>query len=221
MSRPEGTVVRQKERRWIVTRRARALLWVLPLLFVSVSFCVYLAALAGADRLLSVRDPVAKADIIVVLGGDGPPRAARAAALWNEGVAPRVLVSGDGDCNYIRRAMIERGVDGDAIEVECLSRNTRENAAFSGPILKRHNVREAVLVTSWFHSRRALATFAASSSDIRWMSVPAEPPTSSLALAFDSLGIQIFKEYIKLPWYDLSSFVLALMDQTTAAREGS
>ncbi|MGH7005041.1 MAG: YdcF family protein, partial [Alphaproteobacteria bacterium] len=81
--------------------------------------------------MLAIRDPIRRADVIVVLGGDGPTRAARAADLWLEGVAPRILVSGDGDCYWIKRAMTDRGVDRDSIDVECQSGTTWENALFS------------------------------------------------------------------------------------------
>ncbi|CAN7610337.1 YdcF family protein [Phyllobacterium sp. LjRoot231] len=139
--------------------------------------------------------------MIVVLGGDGPSRAVRAAGLWRMGVAPKVLVSGDGDCYWIREAMIDQGVDRGAIAVECQSGTTWENALFSSPILKQMNVRSAVLVTSWYHSRRAMASFEAACHDIRWMSVPAEPRGSLEKIAFGPDGIQIMKEYPKTVWY--------------------
>ena len=58
-----------------------------------------------------VRDRVGKADVIVVLGGMGQPRAE-----WGAGSGCKVprhvcLISGDGDCYWIRRAMVDRGVD--------------------------------------------------------------------------------------------------------------
>jgi uncharacterized SAM-binding protein YcdF (DUF218 family) len=162
---------------------------------------IVLLALLLADPLLAVRDPVSKADVIVVLGGDGPPRAAWAAGLWLKGFAPRVLISGDGDCYWIREAMIDRGVDRRAITTECQSGTTWENALFSAPILKQMNVRKAILVTSLYHSRRAMATFTATSGNIRWMSDPVEPskPLWDVALSHD--GIQLLKEYPKTLWY--------------------
>ncbi|WP_340656966.1 YdcF family protein [Phyllobacterium sp.] len=160
-----------------------------------------------ANPLLAVRDPVSKADVIVVLGGDGPPRAAWAAGLWLKGVAPRVLISGDGDCYWIREAMIDRGVDRRAIVTECQSGSTWENALFSAPILKQMNARSAVLVTSWYHSRRAMASFAATSKDIHWMSDPVEPdePLWDVGLSHD--GIQLLKEYPKTLWYAARLFL--------------
>lgn len=48
------------------------------------SIGLYGLALVSAGSLLVVEDPPAQADVIVVLGGDGPPRAAQAAKLWHE-----------------------------------------------------------------------------------------------------------------------------------------
>ena len=156
-----------------------------------------------ANLRLTVRDRVSKADVIVVLGGDGPARAEWGAELWLQGAAPRVLISGDGDCYWIRRAMVDRGVDANVITVECQSGTTWENALFSAPLLKHMNVRTAILVTSWYHSRRALASFAATSADIRWISVPVEPNKALWRMALRIDGIQLLKEYPKTVWYAL------------------
>ncbi|MBA8878916.1 YdcF family protein [Phyllobacterium myrsinacearum] len=163
----------------------------------------YPLAIVFANGLLSVRNQAAKADVIVVLGGDGPSRAAQAARLWRDGLAPRILISGDGDCTWIRKTMIELGVDGGSISIECQSGNTWENALFSSPILHRMHVHRAILVTSWFHSRRALGSFERISSDIQWISIPVEPSVSNWQIAVAQDGIQIFKEYPKSLWYML------------------
>lgn len=154
-----------------------------------------------ANILLAVRDNVKKADVIVVLGGDGPSRAAWASDLWLKGIAPRVLISGDGDCYWIRQGMIERGVDEGSITVECQSGTTWENALFSAPILKDMDAHTAVLVTSWYHSRRAKASFAATSANIHWKSVPVERSQPLWKLAFSADGVQLLKEYPKTIWY--------------------
>lgn len=162
---------------------------------------VFPLGLLLADPILTVRDPVRDADIIVVLGGDGPSRASKAAQLWLAGIATRVLISGDGDCYWIKKAMVDRGVDRRAIEVECRSGTTWENAQFSAPILKQMNIGSAILVTSWFHSRRAMASFKAESQKIQWVSVPTDPAKPVLDIPFRPEGIQILKEYPKSIWY--------------------
>lgn len=169
------------------------------------ALCSYPLAIVFANALLSVRNPATRADIIVVLGGDGPARAAQAARLWRAGMAQKILITGDGDCYWIRKSLLEFGVDTGSITVECQSRNTWENALFSNPILQRMQVRKAILVTSWFHSRRALNSFKQIAFNIQWQSVPVEPDVPMWRIAVEQDGIQIFKEYPKSLWYVLRS----------------
>ncbi len=169
---------------------------------------LYALALVSAGSLLVVEDPPAQADVIVVLGGDGPPRALQAATLWHEGKAPLVLVTGYGDCDFIRDVLVRSGVDVAAISTECLSLSTWENATFAQPILTEMGAKRAILVTSWFHSRRAVKRFRFVMPQIQWISLPAQRTVSLWRLAFDADGVQVFKEYAKALFYDIrSSFV--------------
>jgi uncharacterized SAM-binding protein YcdF (DUF218 family) len=181
----------------------------------------YFLALRISDPLLSVRgDWSVKADIIVVLGGDGPTRALFAAKLWHEGIAPRVLVSGDGDCMWIRKTMIDDGVTPSAITTECLSGNTWQNATFTAPMLREDRVRSAVLVTSWFHSKRAMMCFTRAAGDIHWTSLPVGRKESYFALAFSQRGLQVLKEYAKLPLYFAWLALLPPLDPTPDSQSG-
>jgi len=182
----------------------------------ALALCV--SGFLAAEPLLLVRSPAAKADVIVVLGGDGPRRAWRAAALYRAGVAPRVLVTGDGDCTFIRATMIASGVPAAAITIECASRNTWENAAFSAPMLARMDARSAVLVTSWFHTRRALACFRESSPRIRFASAPVGPELPFWKVAADPDSGRVLLEYVKIGWYALRyGIVAAAGDEEVAA----
>lgn len=160
--------------------------------------CLWLAGIA-----LVVPDDLARADVILVLGGDGPPRAERAAELFRAGLAPVVLVSGDGDCWGIHDTMVARGVPSSAVLLECQSSNTFENAALSSPILQKLDAGSATLVTSWFHMRRALACLSASAPRMRWTQVSAPPaPGGRLGpLAMFAYTGRIVAEVTKLAWY--------------------
>jgi len=185
-------------------RRLALLLLLVPLAVLAGAAALVLAA----DPLLAVRSALKPADAIVVLGGDGPRRAARAAALFRDGVAPRILVTGDGDCLSIRDELVRRGVPPPAVEVECLSRNTMENAAFSAPILVRMEARRVVLVTSWFHMRRALACFDAVAPRLALLAAPVEPAGGALDRLADADAPRVAAEYVKLGWYALRYGVL-------------
>lgn len=160
-----------------------------------------------SDPLLTVRSPPEHADIIVVLGGDGPPRADRAAELYRSGLASRLLVSGDGDCRDIAGQMVRSGVAPQAIEIECASRSTAENASFSAPLLRAAHIRKAILVTSWYHSRRAMETFESEMPEIKWLSIPVEPDGSSISIAASEEGLQLNKEYPKTIVYRWRRFM--------------
>jgi uncharacterized SAM-binding protein YcdF (DUF218 family) len=113
-----------------------------------------------------------RADVLIVLGG-GDGRAERAAELYAQGVAPRVLVTGAGDCQSNVEALKKGGVPAAAITMEPEALTTRENAEYSLPLLRKMGVRRAIIVTSWFHSRRALACFEHFGPDIQFYSRPA------------------------------------------------
>jgi len=110
-------------------------------------------------HLLVIDSQPEKADAIVLLGGESQARPVEAARLFKAGVAPLVLIIGTGDTSTNRRALIKEGVPPDRIMVETKSRSTLQNADFAKPLLEKAGVRQAVLVTSSFHARRALTTF--------------------------------------------------------------
>lgn len=98
------------------------------------------------------------ADALVVLGGT-PDRAIWAAELFKQGEAPKILVSGSGDTASNLKTLERVGVPRAAIIVEGKSRTTRENAEFSIPLLRSLGAHRVIIVTTWYHSRRALACF--------------------------------------------------------------
>lgn len=166
---------------------------------------IYFGALYAAGPLFTLRTPIEPVDVIVVLGGDGPARAAEAADLYRSiaRAEPHVLVSGDGDCRAIAELMIGDGVAPDRVMVECTSGTTWENAKFSEPILARLGARSGILVTSWFHMRRALACFRALNPQIAWGAAPVERHHSLMEIAWEREGVQAAKEFLKVGWYVL------------------
>jgi len=109
--------------------------------------------------LLAVDIPMEHADAIVVLGGEAKGRPREAARLFHAGVAPLVFVVGIGDAERGRQTLLSEGVPSNKIVLEQQSRSTIQNADFSGALMRDAGVKRALLVTSQFHTRRALATF--------------------------------------------------------------
>jgi uncharacterized SAM-binding protein YcdF (DUF218 family) len=168
---------------------------------VVLSFIGFATAVAAAKDLLLVQTELQRADVIVVLGGDGPSRAAKAAVLYHARFSDRILVSGDGDCRDIRQLLVDAGVPAQAIDVECRSRTTFENASFSMQALAPALPRSAIVVTSWFHTRRALACFEKVAPGVRWMAAPAKSGEPFWRVMWEPDGMAIAKEYVKIGWY--------------------
>jgi uncharacterized SAM-binding protein YcdF (DUF218 family) len=80
-----------------------------------------------AKPLLFVEGGRPKADVIVLLGGDTGNRVFRALELYKAGAAPRIIISGQGDCSINHCHLLLAGVDASALIDEPRSRNTEEN----------------------------------------------------------------------------------------------
>jgi uncharacterized SAM-binding protein YcdF (DUF218 family) len=162
---------------------------------------VALVAWFYPEKFLCVDSGKVSADVIVVLGGGSHERPERAAELFRQHVAPRILITGEGDDGINRQLLISNGVPASAIEVEGKSMTTRENAEFSIKLLRAEKTHSAILVTSWYHSRRALKTFVHYAPELKFYSRP-----SYFAFARDDwtrLGInkRMRLEFLKLPGY--------------------
>ena len=150
------------KRKWI--RR------VLLVLMILVSVLVIVCAVYP-QKLLTIDSGPVKADVIIVLGG-AHERPERAAELFKAHEGERVIASGQGDAEANRRIMISEGVPANLIQLEPDSRTTWENAAFTIRLLRAQKVRKAIIVTSWYHSRRALNCFKHAAPEIQFYSRP-------------------------------------------------
>ena len=124
------------------------------------------------ESILRVTSKLQTADAIVVLGGEPVVRAEYAATLATNGMAPHVIISGRGDCESNRRVLVQRGVPAQQIELECASRSTQQNAVETVKRLRAQKCRRVIIVTSWFHSRRALSSFRKYGPEIEFLSAP-------------------------------------------------
>src|SRR5687768_10298377 len=126
-----------------------------------------------APRMLIVSAPLASADAIVVLSGSSTyvERAQKAAQLFHEGRAPLVLLTDDHTRGgwssaqqrnpfFVERAideLIKRGVPAERIRiVPGIASNTRSETLLVKEYAASQSLRSVLVVTSWYHSRRAL-----------------------------------------------------------------
>lgn len=136
-------------------------------------------------RALSTFHPDPPYDVVVVLGGmiepsstaagrlelnDCGERILAAADLLRTGQAKNVLISGGTafpqpgetpEAEVLARWLREQGFPAERIFSEPASRNTRENATLSAPIIAAHGWKRVLLVTSAWHAARALGCFRA------------------------------------------------------------
>jgi uncharacterized SAM-binding protein YcdF (DUF218 family) len=115
-------------------------------------------AFLSPQEILCVDSGASIADVIIVLGG-GHDRPARATELFKQQAAKKIIVSGFGDAETVRHELISSGIPADAVEMENKSRTTKENAELAVKLFRAEKVKSVVIVTSWYHSRRALKTF--------------------------------------------------------------
>ena len=177
--------------------------WLLRIGLVLFTLLVLLAviALLYPQRFLCVDSGRVGADVMVVLGGGSHDRPERAAELFKERMAPRILDSGLGDCAIYRRSLIQAGVPSQAIQMEDQSRTTRENAILGVHLLRLQGARRVIIVTSWYHSRRALACFEHYGPEIQFYSCPAYFANARPDWVRHGLAHRIYLEYPKLLGY--------------------
>ncbi len=138
-----------------------------------------------AGNALVEDDGAAKADAILVLGGDAfGTRIIRGAELYKAGYAPRLLVSGPTnlvgyDTDQTIAYAVKKGYPASMFEAIPLPEDadsTRGEAEFIGRKLKAEDVKSIDLVTSNYHTRRSAWLWRKVNPELRIYVVPAPDP---------------------------------------------
>ena len=149
--------------------------YIAALLLIVLIGCWIAVAPFLADGLL-VHRPIKKADAILVLSGSSEylDRTREAAEAFRSGIASKILLTNDGHQGgwndaekrnpyFVERTfqeLVDRGVPGEAIEIlPAFVRGTDDEADLVVPIAVERKLGSILLVTSPYHSRRALWTF--------------------------------------------------------------
>jgi len=203
----------------LVARRGRKLLRVAALALAAWPAVAWIAA-----RALVVREPLGHSDALVVLAGASAhvERAREAARLFREGRAPVVVLTNDNlqggwssdeqrNPFFVERAAAELKAAGVPPErIEIIRRpvaSTYEEAVALREQSAARGWRTLTLVTSGYHSRRALWTFrrALADTNVRVGVEPAAPGGQTPAPAFwwaSARGWEtVVGEYVKLVYY--------------------
>jgi uncharacterized SAM-binding protein YcdF (DUF218 family) len=179
----------------------RKWLWRIGFILFALLILLGVTALLFPQKCLCVDSGAVSADVMVVLGGGSHDRPERAVELFKAHAAPRILVSGLGDCKISRRFLIEAGVPARVIEVENQSRTTKENAVDAVQLLRKLGAHRVIIVTSWYHSRRALACFEHYGPEIQFYSRPSYFAYLRADWPQHNLTCRIYLEYLKLLGY--------------------
>lgn len=140
------------------------------------ALAVWAAAAPMLARALIVERPVGHADAIIVLSGSAAykERTQKAAELYKQGIAPRIFITNDGErsgwsqalqtnppfVELERRELIANGVPADAIAVlPGVVTGTDHEAKVMAAEADERPVGSLLIVTSAYHTRRALRTF--------------------------------------------------------------
>lgn len=153
------------------------------------------------QTFLCVDSGLVSADVIIVLGGGVRDRPARAAALFQQHAAPIIILTGAGDDLLNRRILREAGVPSSVIQIENQSQTTRQNALFTIRLLRAEHLRRAIIVTSWYHSRRALKCFQHYAPDLVFFSRPDYFALARADWQRTGTGRRMWLEFLKLPGY--------------------
>ena len=207
----------------VLVLRASRTKWVLVLLVFAIAITLVLYALQSiwipaAVTPLDVGVPPKHADVIVLLGGGGVgDRVLTGAQLYDQGLAPRLLITGEppnAENRFAAATLHDRltnlGVPASAILVNPDATSTWDEAVAVLARLDDVGARSALIVTNAFHTRRARATFRqvqrSTAIDLAFVDVPGTP-------RFDNLGREYVATLYYIVWYGVLPF-----DSTTVAR---
>ena len=156
--------------------------------------------LRGITEFIFLEDLPEKADLIIVPGNTWPQPARRAAALYHDGMAPYIVVSGryskgqqtfagaacEGDrykgaymteADFLTDVLIREGVPETAVLQERKAEFTLENARYIRKLLeeKKMTVKKALICCQAFHARRCRMYFeyVFQDTDVEFLMCPA------------------------------------------------
>lgn len=157
------------KRKWL-----KRLVWTLGsvLLLFLLLFLFRVPILRGIGNFLIEEDPSSQADLAFVLGGNSLDRGKKAAALYQEGMVPKMVCLGANVPSVLRafdidsseseisaRIVRNEGVPAQDVRVLEKGRSTKEEAAVAFRYCKRKGVDTAIVLSDKFHLRRVRYVF--------------------------------------------------------------
>jgi uncharacterized SAM-binding protein YcdF (DUF218 family) len=171
-----------------------------------------LGLLAASSSKFLVIDEPQKADTILVLAGETDRRPARALELLKQGYAERVILDVPASAMVYGSTYLQLAQNWTSVQPQSTALtvcaiqglSTKAEAADAMDCLRRAGARSVLLVTSDFHTRRALSVFRKEDSDCAFHVAAAYDPTQ--------FGVQWWRhrqwaktnvdEWIRLLWWE-------------------
>lgn len=173
--------------------------------------------LREAGKYLYYKDELKPADVIVVLAGEETERVEHGVKLFKEGWSrkDRMILTGGPLiwkhtwASLMQEHAVHLGMPKSAILLADKSRTTEEDVLFTKEIMDKHGYKSCIIVTSPYHSRRALKIFKKFMGDkIKIISAPADESWFS----FDEWWrrerdrARVLDEYSKFLWLLIFGF---------------
>lgn len=193
-------------RQWIIK-------WISLVFLMAVgSFITAECWLPGIGQWLSPAPQVRRVDAIVVLGGGYPRRILHGVALYQQGLAPELWHTGNitlpgtttSHAQAAARLAQARGVPPEAIHL-LTTTSTWEDGREIAALARQKNVQNILIVTDWWHSRRALCAVQqhiAGSGINLYVDPPRDPSSTPETWWQHEAGRRaVFSEMAKLGYY--------------------
>lgn len=167
--------------------------------------------ISAISEFIFVEHKPEKSDLIIVVGGSFPQLAEKAAELYNDGFAPKVMAGGGfsvksgcfvgvkdkadiynkdykTECDFYTDVLLHNGVPECDIMREDKSGHTRENAELAAKAAADSgiNVKRLIIVCKRFHARRCQIFFQAAFPQAEVLIVPADIGSSAMNVTKDN-----------------------------------
>lgn len=186
----------------------------------AILYLVRVPLLRFAGEFWIVDDAPESSDVIIVLSGDNfdAVRAARAAALFRAGLAPRVVATGRALRSYatttelMKRDLVDHGVPVAAIiPFTHRADDTRGEAIAVSEFVASHGWKKILLVTSNYHTRRAEYFYARTLPSGTQLRVISAPDTE-----YDPQSWWRTRDGLKIFFHEAGGYLAALWDMRHA-----
>jgi uncharacterized SAM-binding protein YcdF (DUF218 family) len=134
--------------------------------FVIIVAAVVVGLIVGIGFYLSPQGVLKPSDAIVVIsGGETELRVKEGVRLFQQGIAPVIIMSGaardagTSNAETMRDIAVSLNVPVEKILLEPNAKDTIGNAKYVGELIAQNQIHSIVLVTSPYHQRRAYLTF--------------------------------------------------------------